>query len=113
MVYNCSPFDKYAHAQYYLILLLNNYNDITHCHGYTLMTSCITMTTMAGKMEKVAEVVKKRISLFLRKRKRIEDPLSLKMIKRISLLEMKTLLPLSLKVIKSRSSLLIIASPLQ
>ena len=39
------------------------------------MTSCVTMTTMAGKMEKVAEVVKKRISLSLRKRKRIEDSL--------------------------------------
>ena len=40
----------------------------------TLMTSCVTMTTMAGKMEKkVAEVVKKRISLSLRKR--IEDSL--------------------------------------
>ena len=38
------------------------------------MTSCVTMTTMAGKMEKkVAEVVKKRISLSLRKR--IEDSL--------------------------------------
>ena len=42
----------------------------------TLMTSCVTMTKMAGKMEKkVAEVVKKRISLSLRKRKRIEDSL--------------------------------------